>query len=376
MWAARRGAAGLAAGARPLCGMSGSVQARFGGCGPATLQAWPKGSVDTMRQASKCRRMAPVWTRARQAGLSSVSEVRSATNDVYFAWHPSKEVGLSPGLSQSPPPPHDSEAAELAAFCARVQISFNDEQTLLLAVSPQSEGDGGANQDRLAVLGRTVAAAALTEYLYVRFPKLPAEQMSVVAGEMMKQEIFLRAANNVGVLHLVRKDENIRKVLYKPSTHKLLADTFSAIIGAIFVDQGTLSAHNFALNMLAPVLEHVGVVNLAKLGNPKKTLADLLTEEGFESATYETVAQSGGRRADAVYQVEVYSGDKLLGEGAGFTLAMAEAEAAKGVLLDQYSTEVSSVVLPSSWGDFAVADAEDYIAKLFPESDSDPDEGE
>ena len=62
--------------------------------------------------------------------------------------------------------------------------------------------------------------------------------------------------------------------------------------------------------------------------------------------------------------VEVYSGDRLLGEGAGFTQRMAESVAAKAVLLSQYTEEVDEVVLPSSWGDFAVPDAEALIGEL------------
>lgn len=123
------------------------------------------------------------------------------------------------------------------------------------------------------------------------------------------------------------------------------------------------------------MLDHVGVAGLAKLGNPKATLATLLEEESFPPANYQVVKSSGGKNADAVHLVEVYTGDRLLGEGAGFTVEMAEAEAAKAALLKEYTTEVEDVVLPSSWGDFAAADAEDLIVKMFaqptPSDDSD-----
>ena len=84
---------------------------------------------------------------------------------------------------------------------------------------------------------------------------------------------------------------------------------------------------------------------------------------------------AGGKNAAGMLLVEVYSGDRLLGEGAGFTQAAAEASAARAVLLARYTEEVSEVVLPSSWGDFAVADAEAVIAQLFPVSGEDKTSG-
>jgi hypothetical protein len=56
----------------------------------------------------------------------------------------------------------------------------------------------------------------------------------------------------------------------------------------------------------------------------------------------------------------------MLGEGAGFTVEMAEADAAKSALLKEFTAEVEEVVLPSTWGNYAVADAEAMIGQLFP----------
>jgi hypothetical protein len=131
--------------------------------------------------------------------------------------------------------------------------------------------------------------------------------------------------------------------------------------------QGTAAANELTLNVLAPVLEYAGVASLAKLGNPKATLAQLLEEESATKASYRTVRSSGaGKHTESVYLVEVYSGSKMLGEGAGFTVEMAEADAAKSALLKEFTAEVEEVVLPSTWGNYAVADAEAMIGQLFP----------
>ena len=120
------------------------------------------------------------------------------------------------------------------------------------------------------------------------------------------------------------------------------------------------------LNVLAPVIEHAGITGLVQFGDAKATLATLLEEEAGDPPVYTTTRTSGGNDANTVYMVEVYSGERLLGDGAGFTPAMAEAEAAKEALLREFTAEVDEVVLPSSWGDFAAEDAEAMIGKLFP----------
>ena len=63
------------------------------------------------------------------------------------------------------------------------------------------------------------------------------------------------------------------------------------------------------------------------------TLATLLSDEGFKPAVYKVMRSAGGKNAAGMVLVEVYSGDRLLGEGAGFTQAAAEASAARAVLL-------------------------------------------
>jgi len=255
----------------------------------------------------------------------------------------------------------------MAALCARLQLHMKDDTTLLLAITDRTSDDtAGASNCRLAAVGRQVLSAALSEYLYVRYPRLPGDQIIAAVSMLTSKEILLRAAINTGLPYLVRSQDRADLTLYKPETQQILADAFAAVVGAVFVDRGTFAAHELGLNVLAPVVEHRGVASLAKLGDPKGTLSRLLEEEGFGTPDYKVTGTTGGDLYDAVHVVEVYSGDRLLADGAGFTVAMAEAEAAKAALLREYTTEVEDVVLPSSWGDFAHPDAVAMVAKLVP----------
>lgn len=108
----------------------------------------------------------------------------------------------------------DTEAAELAALSARLKLDFADETTLVLAVTDSSAG-GRGNNTRLAAVGRNVVSAALAEYLYVRYPLLPGEHIDAVLAAMTSHDTLLRAANNIGLAHLVRADEDPLQVCAK-----------------------------------------------------------------------------------------------------------------------------------------------------------------
>ena len=59
----------------------------------------------------------------------------------------------------------------MAAFCARVQLDFENDNTLLLAVTDPSVG-GAVNNARLAAVGRAVVTAALTESVAIALTRI------------------------------------------------------------------------------------------------------------------------------------------------------------------------------------------------------------
>eukprot|EP00041_Stephanoeca_diplocostata_P035544 m.1258287 g.1258287 ORF g.1258287 m.1258287 type:complete len:408 (+) comp24718_c0_seq4:55-1278(+) len=289
-------------------------------------------------------------------------------NDIYYMWHPSEDSTITDVLDlDNVAEPKPSLAQELSAFTERVSLKFADSDLLLMAVTHPSWSS--VNNSRLVALGTNAIKSALAEYIFVRYPHLPGDCISDAVAGLTTDDMLFRAANNIGVMHLMRTNVRVHKNLYNPEARKVVSDGYAAIVGAVLVDQGTFTANEFVLDMMVPLLEYSGISNIVKLSNPKKTLSALLASEELDAAEYK-VLRASGRASDApVVVVGVYIGDKKLGEGAGFSTESAEMSAAKTALMTHYTEEVSDVVLPSSYGDFTVGDVVDYLAEPHPEDD-------
>jgi ribonuclease-3 len=109
----------------------------------------------------------------------------------------------------------------------------------------------------------------------------------------------------------------------------LLADTFEAVLAAIFLDQGPEAARRFAEPLLDAQLELV----LAGDGplDPKSRLQMLVQAERLITPQYRTVAASGPDH-QRQFTVEVWADDELLGVGVGQSKQSAAQQAAREAL--------------------------------------------
>ena len=109
---------------------------------------------------------------------------------------------------------------------------------------------------------------------------------------------------------------------------RLLAGVFEAVLGALYLDGGlgvvrALVLREFAASLLAAP---------AALADPKTQLQELLQARGLGVPVYATTASRGPAHARE-FEVEVQTGDKVVGTGSGRTKRQAEQEAARAALL-------------------------------------------
>ncbi len=139
-----------------------------------------------------------------------------------------------------------------------------------------------------------------------------------------------------------------------------MSQAFSAVCGALLADRGTDAAAEFALDMLVPVFEAVPLESLVTIAEPKRELRALLRKEELPEPTYTILSETGRASHMPTFVVGVFSGDRQLAEAAGYSIKQGRTEAAKAALIAHYGSEIDGV-LPTSWGAFAAADAEEWI---------------
>ena len=218
---------------------------------------------------------------------------------------------------------------------------------------------------RLAAVGLTSIQAALTAYLFVRYPNVDGPTIKKVTAYLSGNDILTRAALNVGYQHLLRCREVAVSNPTHPDSERIIGESFCGLVGAVLAEQGVGAANNFALDMLVPLLEGVDLTTFTNIHvDPKQYLFSLLHREGGSSPTYTILKETGRQSHAPMFLVGVFSGDEKLAEGASYSLKDAKREAAKAALRMRYSQELGpNTELPESWGDYSLEDTKEYIGE-------------
>lgn len=315
------------------------------------------------------------------AQRSLLHQTHTAKADVNVVYHPDDESAMQFEQAVIDVPAATPELRqEISAFLSRVEQPFNDEDLVLLAATHRSwtrivevEKDGRepveswvgppVDNNRLSSLGNAALKTALTQYIFVRYPNLDGESITQITNHLASNEIVALAARNVGYQHLLRCRQAAVVKTDHPDSKRIIAESFSAFVGALLVDQGSDAASNFALDMMVPVLESTDVTTYTKLHvEPQRTLWTVLHREGSDAPTYTVLKETGRQSHAPMFLVGVFVGDEKLAEGASVSLKDAKKEAAKAALRMRYSQELGpNTELPTAWGEFSVGEVKDYI---------------
>ena len=223
--------------------------------------------------------------------------------------------------------------ADLAAWQEILGVSFNDPSLLERALVHRSyinENPGFAlvSNERLEFLGDAVLGLVVAERLYQDFPHFTEGEMTKLRAALVCQDTLARIARTVrlGDYLYLGKGEEASGGRRKPAN---LARTLEAVIGAIFLDQGSTAASDFILRLFSKELEEV--VSQGVGVDYKSQLQELIQAGGQPAPVYHVI-ESAGPDHDKRFTVEVRTGDIVLGKGSGKSKKAAETEAARSAL--------------------------------------------
>jgi ribonuclease-3 len=210
--------------------------------------------------------------------------------------------------------------------------AFRDAALLRLALTHPSvaheQGLPLQTNQRLEFLGDAVLQLALTRELYEKFPEVGEGPLTKARAKLVNRRSLAERARQLGLgRHLiVSRGEEISGGRERPSA---LADTFEALLGAIFVDGGFESAREFILRQFLSAFGELAVIPI--LENPKGELQELLQAYSSEAPRYHAVSSSGPDH-DRVFECTVHHGGEELARGRGKSKKAAESEAALAAL--------------------------------------------
>ena len=113
---------------------------------------------------------------------------------------------------------------------------------------------------------------------------------------------------------------------------RVLACTFEAILGAIYLDQGLVAAQNFVVPKLDPIAHTIVEKRLFK--DNKSRFQELAQAHDSITPVYRLVSQEGPSH-NREFTVEVLLGDAVAGRGQGRNKQTAEQEAAHDAMTNR-----------------------------------------
>jgi ribonuclease-3 len=218
---------------------------------------------------------------------------------------------------------------ELKRLNDKTGIDFGNMDVLNTAfIHPSFTNEHGLesheNNQRLEFLGDAILDLAISQFLYENYPRLTEGQMTKIRASVVCEQSLSRIAEELSLgdyLILGRGEENT-KGRHKPS---ILADTFEAFIGAIYLEKGFDVVQTFILNNLNKLIKVA--VEGEDDRDYKTTLQELLQKLANDRVIYNVIGERGPDH-DKIFLVEVRWKGKFLGKGTGKSKKEAEQAAA------------------------------------------------
>jgi len=184
------------------------------------------------------------------------------------------------------------------------------------------------SNERLEFLGDSILSFIVSKYLYATFPDLPEGELTSLRSAIVKTKTLSLIAKelNLGSYLKLSKGEAESNGSENPS---LLADTFEALLGAIFIEHGLPKVEKVIDKFLLPKLPLIIAHKTYK--DSKSTLQEIVQEKTRTSPAYKVLKEIGPDHAKT-FTVGVYQNDKLLGTGTGKSKQEAEQMAAGDAL--------------------------------------------
>ena len=183
------------------------------------------------------------------------------------------------------------------------------------------------HNERLEFLGDAVLELVVTEHLYETYPN-PEGDLTNWRSALVKGEMLSKVAQELEMGELLFLSKGEEKSGGK-SRALILANTFEALIGAIYLDLGYSQAQKFVTRFLLGRLPEILQKGLHV--DSKSRLQELAQDQLGITPAYKVLKEHGPDHAKE-FTVGVFIVEKMIGEGVGNSKQAAEQAAATTAL--------------------------------------------
>jgi ribonuclease III len=226
-----------------------------------------------------------------------------------------------------------TEIAELESILGH---QFRDPQLLLQALMHSSRiperaaEEPAESNEKLEFLGDAVLELVVSEELVREFPDWSEGQLSKSRARLVNATAISLSAQRLGLGKYLRLGRGEEKTggRNKPA---LLADTYEALIAAVYLDGGLEAARGFVRRSLVEG-EIAGEAERVGHTDHKSALQEFLQSRGMAPGAYHVIAETGPDH-QKTFRVEVRIAGQVSAMGCGRTKKEAEQSAAIAALI-------------------------------------------
>lgn len=222
----------------------------------------------------------------------------------------------------------DEKQQAFDVFLKRAGVTFQDVSLLTTAFTHRSYLNeariDGEHNERLEFLGDAVLEIVVTDYLFRKFPNVHEGQLTSYRAALVNATILGTIAEELGINDCLFLSKGEAKDTGRARA-TILANTFEAVVGALYLDQGLVAASDFITRHVLSKTE--AVVASGAWRDAKSSFQERAQAKYGITPRYEVVRAEGPDH-DKRFVVAVSVGDVAVAEGEGRSKQEAEQDAA------------------------------------------------
>src|SRR3989338_8558408 len=192
----------------------------------------------------------------------------------------------------------------------------------------ENPGTKLSHNERLEFLGDAVLELIVTDFLYKKYPDYTEGELTALRSALVNAVIISDIALKIGMNNYLLLSKGENKDTGKARQY-ILANTYEAYVGAVYLDQGYNAAEKFITNSLLPETEEI--VN-KKLWRDAKSLVQEKAQEFIGVTPSYKVLNESGPDHEKNFNVGILFGEDLIASGKGKSKQEAAQKAAQAAL--------------------------------------------
>lgn len=222
---------------------------------------------------------------------------------------------------------------DFSIFEEKTGIKFKNKNLLKQAFIHRSyinenPNTGLTHNERLEFLGDAVLELIVTDYLYKKYPSSSEGELTAFRSALVNAIIISDVGSKLGMNDFLLLSKGEAKDIGKARQY-ILANTYEAYVGALYLDRGYDKAEEFVTDTLLP---HTEEIVSKKLWRDAKSLVQEKAQEyNGVTPSYKVLHESGPDH-DKHFTVGIFFGGELIAEGKGKSKQEAEQGAAMSAL--------------------------------------------